>query len=101
MAYNDTPNQSTGMSPFHIVFGMNLRGVYELRNLSKQETRSANAEEFVQQVQRLQEEVKDRLQESSRKYKQRDDMKRREKRIPSGGSSDGILEKRKISCWDL
>ena len=34
-SYNDTPNQSTGMSPFQIVFGMNPRGVYELRNLGK------------------------------------------------------------------
>jgi len=34
-AYNDTPNQSTGMSPFQIVFGMNPRGVYELRKLGK------------------------------------------------------------------
>ena len=34
-AYNDTPNQSTRMSPFQIVFGMNPRGVYELRDLGK------------------------------------------------------------------
>ena len=35
-AYNDSPNRSTCMSPFHIVYGMNLRGVYELRNLGGQ-----------------------------------------------------------------
>ena len=57
------------MSPFQIVFGMNPRGVYELRNLGKQETRSAKAEEFVEQMQRLQEDVKGRLQESRGKYK--------------------------------
>ena len=34
-AYNDTPNRSTGMSPFQIVFGMHPRGVYELRDLGK------------------------------------------------------------------
>ncbi len=47
-AYNDTPNQSTRMSPFQIVFGINPRGVYELINLGKQETRSAKAEEFAE-----------------------------------------------------
>lgn len=83
-SYNDTPNQSTGMSPFQIAFGMNPRGVYELRNLSKQETKSAKSEEFVEEVQRLQEDVKDRLQESSGKYEQRVEMKRREKEFHVG-----------------
>ena len=45
-AYNDTPNQSTGMSLFQIIFGMNPRGVYELRNLGKQEIRSAKAKQL-------------------------------------------------------
>jgi hypothetical protein len=36
-AYNDSPNRSVGMSPFHIVYGMHPRGVYELRNLGKKE----------------------------------------------------------------
>eukprot|EP00253_Pinus_taeda_P015488 PITA_15488 len=58
-AYNGTPNRSIGMSPFQIVFGMHPRGVYELRDLGKQETRSASAEDFVEQMQKLQEEVKD------------------------------------------
>ena len=47
------------MSPFHIVFGMNPRGVYELKNLGKQEM-SAKAEEFAEHMQKLQEDVKDR-----------------------------------------
>ena len=72
------------MSPFHIFWGMNPRGVYELRNLGKQETRSAKAEEFVEKMQRLQEDVKGRLQERSGKYKQREDMKRREKEFQVG-----------------
>jgi len=41
------------MSPIRIVFGMNPRGVYELRNLGKQETRSAKAEEFAEKMKRL------------------------------------------------
>ena len=57
------------------MFGMKPRGLYELRNFSKQETRSAKAEEFAEQMKRLQEDVKDKLQERSGKYKERDDMK--------------------------
>lgn len=41
------------MSPFQIVFVMNPRGVYELRNLGKQEIRSEKAEEFAEQMQKL------------------------------------------------
>ena len=72
------------MSRFQIVFGMNPRGVYELRNLGKQETRSAKDEQFTEQMQRLQEDVKDRLQESSGKYKQRVYMRRKEKEFQVG-----------------
>ena len=67
------------MSPFQIVFGMHPRGVYELRYLSKQETRSAKAEEFLEQIQKLQEDVKERLYKNTQKYKQRVDMKRTER----------------------
>lgn len=94
-AYNDTPNQSTGMSPFQIVFGMHPRGVYELRYLGKQEAKSASAEYFSQQMQRLQEEVKDKLQENNNKYKQRVDLKTRE-RVSSGRLSDGTFKERHI-----
>jgi hypothetical protein len=31
-AYNDSVNRSIGKSPFEIVYGMKLRGVYELRD---------------------------------------------------------------------
>jgi len=34
-AYNDSPNRSTGQSPFHIIYGMHPRGVSELRDLGK------------------------------------------------------------------
>ena len=47
-SYNDTPNWSIGMILFQIFFGMHPRGVYELRDLSKHDTRSAKAEEFAE-----------------------------------------------------
>ena len=45
-AYNDSPNRSTGKSPFQIVYGMHPRGVHELRDLGTVEKRSAEGEEF-------------------------------------------------------
>ena len=34
-AYNDSPNRSTSMSPFQIVYGMHPRGVYKIIYLGK------------------------------------------------------------------
>jgi hypothetical protein len=65
------------MSPFQILYGMHPRGVFELRNLGKQEMRSVDGEDFAVSMQELQERVKQRLQESNNKYKQREDMRRR------------------------
>jgi hypothetical protein len=38
-AYNDSPNRSTGRSPFQILYGMQHRGVFELSNLEQGEIR--------------------------------------------------------------
>ena len=43
-AYNDSPNRSTGISPFKIMYGMHPRGVYELRDLGQLEKRSADGD---------------------------------------------------------
>ena len=77
-AYNDSPNRSTGYSPFQILYGMHPGGVHELRDLGKQERRSANAEDFANTMKDLHEQVKIKLQDSSQKYKQQADLKQRE-----------------------
>ena len=46
---------------FQIVYGMNPRGVYELRNLGGQERRSADGEKFASSMHELQEDVKNKL----------------------------------------
>ena len=43
-ASNDSPNRSTGMSPFQILYGMHPRGVCELRDLGQMEKRSVDGE---------------------------------------------------------
>jgi hypothetical protein len=77
-AYNDSPNRSTGLSPFHILYGMHPRGIYELRNLGKQEIRSVDGEDFAVSMQELQDRVKQQLQDNNNKYKQKADLKRRQ-----------------------
>ena len=57
-AYNDSPNRNIGTSPFHIVYGMHPRGVSELRNLGKEEMRSAEGEYFASEMQAIHEQVK-------------------------------------------
>ena len=60
-SYNDSPNRSTGLSPFKIVYGTNPRGVFELRDLGMMEKRSADAKDFAPDMQLLHEQVKEQL----------------------------------------
>ena len=57
-AYNDSPNRSMGKSTFHILYGMHLRGVCELRDLGKLEQRSEDGEDFATSMGELHEQVK-------------------------------------------
>ena len=45
-SHNDSPNKSTGQNPFQIVCGIHPRGIYELRDLGRDERRSAYGEDF-------------------------------------------------------
>ena len=60
-AYNDSVNRSTSQSPFQVVYGMQLRGISELRYLGKTTTRSASVEEFAEAMKELHSQVKERL----------------------------------------
>ena len=67
-----------GQSPFHIVYGMHPRGVYELRNLGREELRSAKGEDFSSEMKAIHEQVKHKLHDNNIQYKKREDLKRRE-----------------------
>jgi len=54
---------------------MHPRGVSELRNLGKDEMRSAEGEDFASEMQAIHEQVKQQLQDSNIKYKTRVDMR--------------------------
>lgn len=54
-AYNDSPNRSTDISIFQILYGIHPRGIFELRDLGQLESRSANGEDFAKAISKLHE----------------------------------------------
>jgi hypothetical protein len=83
-AYNDSVNRSTGKSPFQIVYGVQPRGVSELRDSEQTATSSASAEEFTEAMKELHGQVTERLQKSNQEYKHRADQHRRQLRFEVG-----------------
>jgi hypothetical protein len=62
---------STRRSPFQILYGIQPRGVSELRVLEQGEIRSTRAEDFAAKMQKLHSRIKEQLQSSNQKYKHR------------------------------
>jgi hypothetical protein len=83
-AYNNSPNRSTGKIPFQILYGMQPRGVLDLRDLGQSEIRSAREEYFAVEMQKLHSQIKGKLQNSSQEYKHRVDQHRRELQFEVG-----------------
>jgi hypothetical protein len=57
--YNDSLNRSIGKSPFHIVYGMQPRGVSELNDSEQNEFRSASVEDFAEGMKELHNQIKE------------------------------------------
>jgi hypothetical protein len=55
------------------MYGIQPRGVSELRDLEKSEFRSAGAEDFAAKMQELHSKIKEQLQNSNHEYKRRAD----------------------------
>ena len=77
-SYNNSPNRNTGQNPFHSVYGMHLRGIYEILDLGRDERRSAYGEDIAIAMHEVHEHVKLKLQDNTIKSKGREDLKRRE-----------------------
>jgi hypothetical protein len=58
-SYNDSINRSTGQSSFKVVYGMQSRGIFELRGLEQNATRSTSVEEFAEAMKELHSQVKE------------------------------------------
>jgi hypothetical protein len=52
-SYNDSPNRSIGKRQFQILYGMQPRGVSELRYLGHSDIKSVGAEDFAAEMQKL------------------------------------------------
>jgi hypothetical protein len=83
-SYNDSPNRSTGQSPFQIMYGMHPRGISELRDLEKNEFKSVGVEDFATKMQELHNKIKERLHNSNQEYKHRANRHRRELQFEVG-----------------
>jgi hypothetical protein len=83
-AYNNSVNKSTGKSPFQVVYGMQPRGISELRDSEQTPTSSASAEEFAEAMKELHGQVKERLLKSSQEYKCRGDQHQRQPQFEVG-----------------
>jgi hypothetical protein len=95
-AYNDSPNRSIGRRPFQILYGMQPRGVSELRYLEQGEIRSAGAEYFAAEMQKLHSQIIKQLQNSNQKYKHRDYQHRRELQFEVGDQVLAHLRKERF-----
>jgi hypothetical protein len=60
-AFNNLVKRSTWKSPFEIVYGIQPRGISKLRDLSQDEFRSARAEDFAAEMQKLHDRVREQL----------------------------------------
>jgi hypothetical protein len=57
--YNDSLNRSIGKSPFQVVYGMQPRGVSELKDAKQAEFKSASAEDFAEGMKELHNRIKE------------------------------------------
>jgi hypothetical protein len=89
-------NRSTGKSPFEIVYGIQPRGITELRDLNQDEFRSVGVENFATEMQKLHDRVREKLQDNSQKYKSRIDQRRREVQFEVGDEVLAHLRKERF-----
>jgi len=89
-------NRSTRKSPFEIVYGIQPRGITKLRDLNQEEFKSIGAENFAIEMQKLHDRVREQLQDSSLKYKNRVDQKRREVQFEVGDEVLAHLRKERF-----
>jgi hypothetical protein len=95
-AYNDSPNRSTGRSPFQILYGVQPRGVFELRYLEHSEIKSAGEEAFVAEMQKLHSYIRGKLQSSNQEYKRRANQHHRELQFEVGDQVLAHLRKERF-----
>jgi hypothetical protein len=94
--FNNSVNRSTGKSPFEIVYGIQPRGITDLRDPNQDEFRSAGAEDFATEMHKIHDRVREQLQNNNHKYKSIVDQKRREVQFEFGDEVLAHLRKERF-----
>jgi hypothetical protein len=76
--FNNSVNKRIGKIPFKIVYRIHPKGIIVLRDHNQDEFRSVGVEYFSLEMKKLHDRFREQLQDSSLKYKNRVDQKRRE-----------------------
>jgi hypothetical protein len=95
-SFNNSVNMSTRKSPFEIVYGIQPRGITELRDMNQDEFLSVGAEDFAAEMQKLHDRVREQLQNNNQKYKSRVNQKRREVQFEVGDEVLAHLRKERF-----
>ena len=67
-AYNRSTSQTTGHSPFEVVYGLNPTGPLELTPLSITKNFSGDAKEKAKEIKKLHEQVQNKIGKQNKKY---------------------------------
>ncbi|PKU87302.1 RNA-directed DNA polymerase [Dendrobium catenatum] len=83
-AYNKSRNQTTGRSPFEIVYGQNPTGPLELTPLLSSTAHSLDADTRVKEIQQLHKQIQQHIQKQNTKYQQQANKSRRGETFKEG-----------------
>ena len=83
-AYNNSVNQSAGLSPFEIVLGYKPRKSSDLIPLPQHVRVSVSTESFAQHIRELHEQIHTHLNKSNETYKKQKDVHRRPHKFHEG-----------------
>ena len=95
-AYNDSRKRTIGKIPFKVVYSMHPRDVCDLSILGDLDQRSGQAEDIVQTMKEIQDQVRKNIQENTQKLKATMDEKRRNVQFVVGDFVMVHLNKEKL-----
>ena len=78
------------------MYGIQPRGIIELRDMNQDEFGSTGEEDFTTEMHKLHDRVREKLQDNSQKYKSRVDQKRREVQFEFGDEVLAHLRKERF-----
>lgn len=99
-AFNRTPNRSTRLAPFEIIYGRIPNGVLELAPIPAVGSKSCKADNMTAEINSIHKLVQQRIQESNAKYKVAADQHRRRLVLKEGDSVWAVLTKERFPAGE-